>query len=141
MMEIKTMLAEAATKNWTTDWTSPAFSSDRLELAGQVTIIGMLMVFAVLAILWGVLAIFKLIFAKAPKTEKAKPAPAPKVDKEVGKPATPAPVAVTDDAQLVAVITAAVAAYRAAENPDGAPTGFRVVSYRRTNGGRAWNSK
>ncbi len=133
-------VAAEATRNWTTDWKDiPAFSGERLALAGQVTLIGMLMIFSVLTILWGVLAIFKLIFAKAPK--KAKAEPAPKAEPKVSAPEASAPVAVTDDAQLIAVITAAVAAYREAETPGATPSGFRVVSYRRANSGRAWNSK
>ncbi len=120
------------------DWLGGAFSAERWAYAGKMTLIGMLMIFAVLATLWAVLAVFKLIFAKpAKKAEPAKkvetaPAPAP---------AASAPAA-ADDAQLVAVLTAAVAAYMAAENGGAAPTtGFRVVSYRRANGGRPWNSK
>ncbi len=114
---------------------------DRIELSVQVTVIGMVMVFAVLSILWAVLAVFKMIFAKAPQPAKA--APAPKAEPKTAPAPTPAPapVAVADDAQLIAVITAAVAAYRAAEDPNATPSGFRVVSYRRTSGGRAWNSK
>ncbi len=109
-----------------------AFSAERLALAGQMTLIGMGMIFAVLSILWGVLAIFKLIFVK-PTPKKAEPAP-------VVVP-VPEPVAEEgNDEELVAVITAAVAAYRASEEPT-AEGGFRVVSFRRANGGKAWNSK
>ena len=63
---------------------------------------------------------------------KAEPKPAPTV--------APAPTA-TDDAELIAVLTAAIAAYEAEQNPDVTPASFRVVSYRRTNGGRSWNAK
>ena len=114
-----------------------AFSPERLALAGQVTLIGMGMVFSVLAILWAVLAIFKRIFAPAAPVKKAEPAPIV---------AAPAPAeetveAVSDDGELVAVITAAVAAYIASEDPAMAQSGFRVVSFRRANGGKAWNAK
>ena len=119
-----------------------AFSPDRLALAGQMTLIGMGMIFSVLAILWAVLAIFKLVFArpqgKKVKTEKkVEPAPAP-----VAEP-TPvvAPVTAQNDDELVAVITAAVAAYIATEEPNAYQGGFRVVSFRRANGGKAWNAK
>ena len=113
-----------------------AFSAERLALAGQMTLIGMGMIFAVLSLLWAVLAIFKIVFAR------------PKKEKTVAPVAAPAPVEETvveedasNDDELVAVITAAVAAYMAQEEPDAAPNGFRVVSFRRTNGGKAWNSK
>ena len=35
-----------------------AFSPERLSYAGQMTLLGMLMVFLVLAILWGILTLF-----------------------------------------------------------------------------------
>ena len=41
-----------------------AFSPERWAYAGQMTLLGMLMIFSVLAILWGVLALFKVIFAQ-----------------------------------------------------------------------------
>ena len=117
-----------------------AFSPERLALAGQMTLLGMGMIFAVLSILWGVLAIFKLIFAK-PEKKKAKPAPAaPKAEPVVVPEPVVAPAA-TDDAELIAVLTAAIAAYEASLDNEVAPGGFRVVSFRRANGGKAWNSK
>ena len=121
------------------------FSADAWEYAGQMTLLGMVMVFSVLAILWGVLAIFKLIFAgktpKAPKPPKAPKAPqAPKAEK-TSKAKVPVLVQpANDDAQLIAVITAAVAAYMAEEGTEYAG-GFRVVSFKRVRGGRTWNSK
>ena len=119
------------------------FSSDNLVMAGQTVILGMGMVFAVLAILWLILSVFKFVFAgpapKAPKTEKkaeAKPAPA-----AAPAPAAPvAPVAEANDAELVAIITAAVAAYMAEEGTE-YTGGFRVVSFKRVRGGRTWNAK
>ena len=38
-------------------------------------------------------------------------------------------------------MSAAIAAYEASNGNEVAPGGFRVVSFRRTNGGKAWNSK
>ena len=116
-----------------------AFSGDAWAKAAEVTVLGMGMVFAVLAILWGVLAIFKLVFAKEKK-------PSNTVKAEVPKAAEPAPVAVeavTDDGELIAVITAAIAAYRASEEgmSQTEAGGFRVVSFKRAGTGRAWNSK
>lgn len=118
-----------------------AFSPERWSYAGQMTLLGMLMVFAVLAILWAVLAIFKLVFAKSgEKTAKAPEAVVNAVAEAVT--AVDEPVDYTDDAELVAVITAAVAAYMQSEGSEAGYTGgFRVVSFRRAGGARSWNSK
>ena len=113
--------------------------AETLTLAWQTPLLGMGMVFAVLATLWGVLSIFKLVFAgKTPKAKKE--APAPKVT-EVPKAAqtVEAPKANEDDLALIAILTAAVAAYRAEEGE--ADGGFRVVSFKRTGNVRAWNAK
>ena len=115
-----------------------AFSPERLALAGQMTLLGMGMIFAVLSLLWGVLAIFKLIFAKPEK--KVKAAPAPKPEPVVVPEPVVAPAA-SNDAELIAILTAAIAAYEAEQNPNAPAPSFRVVSYRRANGGRSWNAK
>ena len=47
----------------------------------------------------------------------------------------------TDDTELIAILTAAIVAYESSNGNEVAPGGFRVVSFRRTNGGKAWNSK
>lgn len=117
-----------------------AFSPERLALAGQMTLLGMGMIFAVLATLWGVLAIFKLIFAR-PEKKKAKPAPAAPKPEPVVVPEPVVAPAASNDAELIAVLTAAIAAYEASQGNEVAPGGFRVVSFRRANGGKAWNSK
>jgi sodium pump decarboxylase gamma subunit len=119
-----------------------AFSSEAWAFAGQVTAIGMGMIFAVLALLWGILAIFNLVFGKkkvsvkkveAPKTVKSEAPVVASVTEQVS--------AENSDDALIAVIAAAVAAYRADENGGVAPDGsFRVVSFRRV-GTRSWNSK
>ena len=114
---------------------SPAFSGERLALAGQMILIGLGMVFVVLAVLWAVLTMFKLIFAR-PEKKKTEPS----VQAIVSEP-EPIVVAEQSDDELVAIITAAVAAYIENEEPEMAACGFKVVSFRRTNGGRAWNSK
>ena len=87
--------------------------AETLTMMWQTVVLGMGMIFAVLALLWVILSVFKLVFAgKTPKEPKpvkeksVKVAPAPKAE--------PAPVAATqDDGALIAVITAAVAAYMA----------------------------
>ena len=115
------------------------FSAEAWLYALEMTLLGMGMVFAVLGVLWGVLAIFKLVFAR-PQT-KSKAEAAPKEEQTVVATAEPAPATANDDAELVAILTAAIVAYESENNPNAAPANFRVVSYRRTNGGRSWNSK
>ena len=133
------------------DGTYAPFSADAWKFAGQMTLMGVAMVFSVLAILWGVLAIFKLVFAgKTPKAPKAPKEPKPSKQENKPAPATQddaltAVIAASiqayqadENQQLVAVLTAAVAAYRASEGESGE---FRVVSFKRTGGARAWNAK
>ena len=114
------------------------------ELLWLTPLVGIAMVFAVLTILWGVLALFKLIFAR-PKKDKTqnnkKTDEASKSESTVDATAVVAPVAVTDDSELIAVLTAAIYAYESEQNPNEPIGNFRVVSYRRTNGGRSWNAK
>ena len=132
-MFISTMLAARA------DGTYLPFSADAWAEAGKMTFMGLLMVFSVLAILWGVLVIFKLVFSgKTVKVKAEKPTPAPvKIEEKAD---TSDQNASNDE--LIAVITAAVAAYMAEENGGEVSTsGFRVVSFRRVGGGGAWNSK
>ena len=116
-----------------------AFSGEAWAKAIQVSVQGMATIFLVLALMWGILGIFKLVFAKKE----------PKAEKKVSTPAvenTPSVIeeesTVGDDAELVAIITAAVAAYRASES-DGveASDGFRVVSFKRASQNRSWNSR
>lgn len=121
-----------------------AFSPERLSLSGQMILIGMGMIFAVLGILWAVLALFKVFFARPVKEKAKKKAPAAPAAPAPAAPAAvePEPVVESqDDETLIAVITAAIVAYEASNGNDVAPSGFRVVSFRRTNGGKAWNSK
>ena len=110
-----------------------------------VVAVGMLAVFAVLAILWGVLALFKVFFYDMPEKKKA----ALKAKNENEKLAAsdnaaavegasaPAPESAPDDTQLIAVITAAIAAYTAESGKTALP--FRVVSYKRVRGACGWN--
>ena len=113
-----------------------------IEYLISVPIVGVLMVFAVLALLWGVLSISKVILYDLPRRRKGQSDKASAQEKQpaaVAAPVTAAPVApVTDDAAIVAAITAAIAAMRADE---GCPNGFRVVSFRRADNARAWNRK
>jgi len=116
------------------------FSPEAWSKAFEVTVLGMGMIFAVLTTLWAVLAIFKLLFAKDSKPVNKEPAKEPTVQAEPEM--APTVGSEPDDAELVAVITAAIAAYRAAEEGKDAADvgGFRVVSFKRAVSGRAWNS-
>ena len=115
-----------------------AFSAERWAYAGRMTLLGMVMIFAVLGLLWAVLAVFKLVMVG----KEAKPAQKNAIAEAIAESASVAeePEAV-DDGELVAVIAAAIAAYRASEGMDAADaSAFRVVSFRRAANGRAWNA-
>ena len=118
-----------------------AMSLERWAYAGRMTLIGMVMVFSVLAILWGVLVIFEKAMTKGTSKKEKKVETAPVVTPVVEE--TPVPVASSDDEVIAAVIAAAVAAYLSDGGSEEAVYngGFRVVSFRRVQGGKAWNSK
>ena len=113
---------------------------EKLALSGEMLLRGMGTVFLVLAILWGIIALFSVFSGTAEK----KPAPAPKPQAPATKAETkaepaPAPVpapAQTDDGALIAAITAAIEAYRAEEGLSGLP--YRVVSFKRKSGRKSW---
>ena len=116
------------------------FSAEAWLYAGEMTLLGMGMIFAVLASLWLVLVVFKLIFARdsAPKKTEMQNAVAKVVEESVAV-AEEAPAAEADDTELVAILTAAIAAYRASEgtkDAEGYDGGFRVVSFRRVRNTR-----
>ena len=112
------------------------FSGDAWVYAGEMTLLGMGMVFTVLALLWGVLAIFKVAFVKKPKKKEETLSEAPSAAPTVEE--APADTA-EDDLALIAILTAAVAAYREAEGETA--DGFRVVSFKRASGVRGWNAR
>lgn len=120
-----------------------AFSSERILYSLEMTALGLIAVFSVLAILWGVLALFKVFMYDMPqKKAKAlkKVEPASVVENE---PTVVPPVVSSNDDEVVAVIMAAISAYISAD-----PTlaeeyagGFRVVSFKRVRDKAAWNKK
>ena len=118
---------------------------EKLALCGRMLLTGMGTVFLVLAFLWGVIAIFGAVAKLAEKRERerimgeVRNSPAPNdAKKPVPAPETP-PVEEEeeDSGALIAVITAAIEAYRSAE---GLPAGsYRVVSFRKKNTKKSWN--
>ncbi len=108
--------------------------SEALSTGGITTLIGLAIVFGVLVILMIVLCLFKVFFYKEP-AKKAAPVAAPV------EPAAPAPAAeaeedVEDEEELIAVLTAAVAA-----SLNTSTYNLQIKSYRRVPNKRpAWNN-
>ena len=114
--------------------------ADALEYGLPMSLFGFAIVFGVLVLIWGILALFKVFFYTIPNAKKNPQQP--KVKKEAPKPevkaepvkvvAAPASVvqAVSNDGEVVAAIIAAIEAYRSA-NGATAPGGFRVVSFKK----------
>lgn len=97
----------------------------------QTTVIGLVIVFGVLAVLMIVLILMKKIFYKEPAKKAQQPM-------QAAKPAPAAPAAVKeelDDAELIAVLTAAVAA-----SLNTSTYNLHIKSYRRLDShAPAWN--
>ena len=115
--------------------------NERMSYGLQVFAVGLGTVFTVLATLWLALILFKVFLYDIPqKKEKKKAEEAAKnapVVEEVAE-TVAEEVSAEDDTQLVAVITAAIAAYTA---DSGNALPFRVVSYKRVSGANGWNGK
>ncbi len=94
---------------------------DKLLYGGQMLLIGMLTVFAVLILLWITLIAFKFFFHDLSFGKKTKEI------KTESAPAHEAPAA-SDDKEIIAVIAAAIAM---AESECGGNKQFRVVSFKR----------
>ncbi len=106
--------------------------SEALSMGGETTVIGLCIVFSVLIILMIVLYLFRVIFYKDPKKQAAKnPVPVEP---------TPAPIAEEssadmDEEELIAVLTAAVAA-----SLNTSTYNLQIKSYRRVGStSPAWN--
>ena len=87
---------------------------------GTMVLIGMATIFAVLCILWGCLAIFKLVFHDLPAKRAAKPV----IENEASAPVVESS---SSDDEIIAVIAAAIAM---AES-ECSDTKFKVVSFKR----------
>ena len=104
------------------DVTKPLESAaDKFSYGGQMLLIGMSVVFAVLILLWGALELFHLVVSTIEKKRTKAPVPKPAAVPAVETAAS------DDESELVAVMAAAIAA-ASEENPEGS---FRVVSFRR----------
>ena len=109
--------------------------SDKLSIGGQVTLLGMGTVFAVLILLWALVEVLHLLLGhpadKKASNSVAAPAPAPTPVAEPASVQTPVesvPAQSTDDLAIIAVITAAISAASGQS-----PSSFRVVSFKRAN--------
>jgi len=115
---------------------------EKTALSGEMLLRGMGTVFLVLLILWGIIAAFGMAFSavKSPakKPAEKKTAPAPKTTPAAKL--EPKPVSATvqtqSDDTVIAVICAAIEAYRAEEGLSGLP--YRVVSFKRKSGKKSW---
>ena len=120
----------------------PMGFAERMAYGLQVFVVGLGTVFAVLITLWLALILFK-VFAYDLPQKKAKKLAEESAKVESAAPVVTEPVAVEestaeDDTQLIAVITAAIAAYNA---QSGNSLPFRVVSFKRAGGANGWNGK
>lgn len=112
--------------------------SDRLAYCIEKALIGLLIVFGVLAIIWLVLAVFKIVFYTIPESKKKDAGEKTKAKESVAPVAESLSVGVSSDGEIVAAIIAAITAMRE-ENGDIAPSNFRVVSFKRKGKARPWN--
>ncbi len=103
--------------------------ADRVSEALRVSLLGIATIFAVLAVLWGVLEIFRFFFYDLPNKSKGekKSESAPKAPVVTAVSAPVATVSADQNEEIVAAIMAALAVVM-----DRPATSFRVVSFRRT---------
>ena len=127
----------------------PESFAERAEFALQGTVTGMIMVFAVLGLLAIIMSLSKIVFHDIPNKKKERSKKETEIQRGVSAThAQAAPVEApasapqaTDDGELVAVITAAIAAMiESGEYKDEFAGGFRVVSFKRSTS-KAWNRK
>ena len=115
--------------------------AERLQNGGKMILVLMAFVFSVIFIIFLSQTIISGLInglqnkkdtdtPKQPVVKKEEPVVAPSVQ------TTPD----NDGDVTVAVITAALAAYLASTSPDGNVMPFRVVSFKRKNSGKPWNS-
>lgn len=116
---------------------------ERAMEALKVSLLGIGAVFGVLALIFAILTLFRVVFTKKPAPKKAN-VEAPAAKTPVQKPTAPAPVsAPSADNSVIAAISAAVAMMLEDECKANGTTynGFRIVSVRRSDKGRSWTQK
>ena len=121
---------------------------ERVAYSLRMLVVGLGAVFAILALLWGVLVLSRILLHDMPARRRKKKlaqnakAATPSQEPAVAPaPAAPAAQPAAQDAgALIAVITAAISAAMAEEGTTPAG-GFRVVSFRRSSNAGAWNRK
>ncbi len=105
--------------------------SDAFSAGGMTTVVGLSIVFGVLLVLMIVLYLFKVIFYKDPNKAKKEV----KVETPVEKPVEVMAEVTEDEDELIAVLTAAVAA-----SLNTSTYNLNIKSYRRIDSARpAWN--
>ena len=104
--------------------TDASTMGDRLLLGATTLLLGIVVVFSILALIFFTVKLLQLLFHKksTAKTPAAVPAPAP----ALAPVETAAPASNTPDGTVLAVIVAAVAAVTGE-----APSSFRVVSFKK----------
>lgn len=113
-----------------------ANAADALGYGLPLSLFGFCVVFFVLALLWGILTLFKLFFYTIPNNKKKTGSSAPAKDsssvQKMEMTSSGAAAAVLDpslaDNEIVAAITAAIEAFR---SQNGSVGGFRVVSFKK----------
>ena len=106
---------------------------ERTAYAGRMLLIGMGTIFLSLAILWGVMELFRRLVVTPSDSTASKPAapkPVAPTPAPVARVESVATAAAPNNDALIAAITAAVAATLAEEN-GGVVPGFRVVSFKK----------
>ena len=118
-----------------------AFSGERIKYSLEMTALGLVAVFTVLALIWLILAIFKLFLYDSSNKKSKSSTQEKTVNVEQKVESAPAPT--TENDAIVAAITAAISAY-IAEDPqlsEQYANGFKVVSFKRVRDKAFWNSK
>lgn len=106
---------------------------ERLSLGLTNTLLGLLIIFLVLTILFGAVKLFAILLPKLTEKKKGNKSKEPQTDKSaesIAK-APAAHPAAADNGAVIAAITAAVSLLLEEEGQE--PTGFRVVSFRRSD--------
>ncbi|MHB1151441.1 MAG: OadG family protein [Eubacteriales bacterium] len=106
--------------------------SERLLMGTKTLLLGMGIVMFILALLWGILELFKVFFYDIPNKRDKKTQDEPEIE-DMPAPAEPVPDYTDDtsDDEIIAAITAAITAYRDIESDSEYTGGFRVVSFKK----------